>query len=111
MSPYTTPRAPSARPRRREVPDSGPWGAGRLMSSGGGRVSQGCTPIPKTSQPERRPCRRPPHLPGPPLPEGEEGERQKTTRGSLDFFLRFPSLPSGERGRGVRASEGTAVRG
>src|SRR6185295_14863323 len=41
-----------------------------------------------------------PHLPGPPLPEGEEGERQKRRL--------YPS-PSG-RGAGVRASPGGASR-
>jgi hypothetical protein len=34
-----------------------------------------------------------PHLPGPPLPRGEEGEKQ-------DREGQFPSLPLGERGQG-----------
>ncbi len=36
-----------------------------------------------------------PHLPGPPLPEGEEGARKRKRN-----TLSFPSLPLGERGQG-----------
>ena len=49
-----------------------------------------------------------PHLPGPPLPEGEEGER-RARRPAATFAsgIDFPSLPPGERGQG---SEGFEAR-
>src|SRR5918999_1387075 len=55
--------------------------------------------------PSARPCLRGPHLPDPPLPEGEEGERQ------MKKFVFFSPLSLWERGaRGVRASEGAPLR-
>src|SRR6185295_16720956 len=47
-------------------------------------------PIPSLSSFSASPRRRPPHSPGPSLPEGERGERPKKS-----FFL-FPPLPRGE---------------
>src|SRR6185295_8621358 len=45
-----------------------------------------------------------PHLPDPPLPGGEEGEKQ----GATTFSHVFPSLPRGERGQGSEGA-GDAV--
>ena len=45
-----------------------------------------------------------PHLPDPPLPEGEEGEQQERSRTG------FPSLPLGERGQGSEGPPRSAAK-
>src|SRR6185295_4072695 len=46
-----------------------------------------------------------PHLPGPPLPEGEEGDGKARAR-FASFFVFLPPLPLGEEGRGGEGLEG-----
>jgi DEAD/DEAH box helicase domain-containing protein len=51
-----------------------------------------------------RPLPSGPHLPGPPLPKGEEGEKP-------DSPVFSPSLPLGERGQGSEGFAGISVKG